>query len=283
MATNAMNTTQLACWIPEYQSAMALKALEAAMVVKQTVWSKYQADLKWGDTLNVPITPNLGTADAVNMNTDLTLNAQNTTRVQIIVNRWNYKAVGIGYREQMQNRPDYLTAASEKAMYSVATAIDVYLATFFNNLTAGNIGTAGSALTDDVMLSGVEYMNIANAPTGKRSLTLDPESITDLFKIDKFLRDDYVAKGAMEKVNGLIGKSPVYGATVWMSNNVQTNGNYHWGGLYDEEAIACIIQKGPFVDMFDWKQKFTNVVRAQAIFGANVTRPTAGCCIHTRS
>ena len=49
------------------------------------------------------------------------------------------------------------------------------------------------------------------------------------------------------------------------------------------EAIALIVSKDDVVDYFDWKQKFTNVVRAQNIFGATVVRPTAGSCINTRS
>jgi hypothetical protein len=283
MASNAMNTTALACWIPSYQAAKALAALEKSLVIEKCVTSDWRDQLKWGDTLNIAITPDLGTADSVDLTGDLTLNAQNTTRGQIVVNQWNYKAVGVGYREQMQNRPDYLTEVAEKCVYSCAKAVDYYLGGLFSSLQAGNIGTQGSALTDDVMLSGVEYLDVADVGRNNRFLVVDPESITDLLKIDKFLRDDYVNKGAVESPEGLIGRS-VYGCTVYMSNNLTLkNTYYHAAAMLQKEAIGLILQKNPITDMFDWKEKFTNVVRAQAVFGAAVLRTTAGCCINTRS
>ncbi len=283
MASNAMNTTALACWIPEYQAAKALAALEKSLVIKNVVWNEFRNDLSYGDILDVAITPNLGTADSVSLTADLTLNAQNTTRIQIAVNQWNYKALGVGYREKLQNRPDYLTATAAKCVYSCADAVDVYLAGLFNTLTAGNVGTQGSALTDDVMIAAIEALNEANIPFEDRSLVVDPESITDLLKIDKFLREDYVTKGAVESAKGLVGRS-VYGGKVWMTNNLEVqNTSYHSAAFLHKEAIAVIIQKDNLVDMFDWKEKFTNVVRAQVIFGAKASRPTAGVCINTRS
>lgn len=284
MASNAINSTQLACWIPEYQSAKALAALEKDLVIKKTVWSQYQSELKYGDILDIPIIPNLGTASAVNLNTELTLNAQNTTRVQIGVNQWNYAAVGVGYREQMQNRPDYLTEVAAKCVYACAEAVDTYLAALFSSLTAGNVGTQGSALTDDVLLAAVENLNKANASEDDRHLVLDPESVTDLLKIDMAVREDYVARGARENpATGLIGKTR-YGGTVWMSNNLKAqNTSYHSAGFYQREAMATIISKDNVVEKQDWWQKFTSVVRAQVMFGAAVSRATAGVCINTRS
>ena len=247
------------------------------------MWSEFQNGLKWGDTLNVAIAPNLGTADSVSLTADLTLNAQNTTRVQLAVNQWNYKALGVGYREQLQGRPNYLSDMAAKCVYSVALAIDTYIAALFTSLTAGNVGTAASAITDDVLLAAVENLNKADVSDTDRHLLLDPESVTDILKIDKMTEADYVNRGAVENpVGGLIGRSR-YGCTVWMSNNLKAHTSYHWAGMFQREALATIIQKESMVDMFDWKEKFTNVVRAQAIFGAAASRPTAGCCINTRS
>lgn len=282
MAVNAMNTTQLACWIPEYQSAKALSALEKSLVIQKCVWSDWRQYLKFGDILDIPIVPDLGTADSVNLNVDLELNAQTTTRKQIAVNQWNYKAVGVGYREQMQNYPDYLAATTEKCSYSVSKAIDYYLATWFNNLTAGNVGTLGSALTDDIMLTANENLDKADVSEMDRFLVVDPESITDLFKIDKFLRDDYVRKGAVESPAGLVGRS-IYGCTVYMSNNLEAHSTAHWAAMFQREAIGVIIQQNPTVKLFDWPEKHTSVVEVSAIHGSNVLRPTAGVCINTRS
>ena len=283
MASNAMNTTALACWIPQYQSAKALSALEKKMVIQKCVWTDWRQYLKFGDTLDIPLVPNLGTADAVNLNADLSLNAQTTTRKQIVVNLWNYKAVGVGYREQMQNYPDYLTSVTEKCTYSVALAIDTYLASLFVALTAGNVDAAGSAITDDNLITMREKLDLADADKEDRYFVIDPETTSDMFKLDKVLRDDYVNKGAVEAVSGFIGRS-VYGCKVFESNNLTLHDtNYHWAAMFQKEAIGIILQKSPTVRYFDWPEKHTNVVESGTIFGAAVLRPTAGSLLNTRS
>ncbi len=189
----------------------------------------------------------------------------------------------MGYAEQLQNRPDYLSAVVSKCTYACGVAIDTYLGALFSSLTAGNIGTQGDAIDDDVLLQGVEYLNAANASFADRALIVDVESLTDLMKIDKLVSDSYVQKGAIEALGGIIGKNR-YGCTVYMSNNLTAaNTSYHYAAMLQKEAIGCIVSKDIMVDAFDWKEKFTNVVRARTLFGASVLRPTAGCCINTRS
>ena len=103
-------------------------------------------------------------------------------------------------------------------------------------------------------------------------------------KIDKMVRDDYVARGAVESPSrGLIGRSR-YGATVWMSNNLTVaNSSYHYAAFLQKEAIGMIIIQNTNIRMFDWEEKHTNVVEAMALYGAAVLRPTAGGLINTRS
>ena len=283
MATNAMSAAQLTNWLPTYQSAKALADLESELVIAKTVWLEWRDQLPWGNAVKIPIVPNLGTADAVAYTADLTLNAQTAKQKTITVDQYNYKAVGVGYKEQLQNRPDYLTNIASKCVYACSEAVDVYLGSLFNTLTAGNVGTQGLALEDDTLLAAVENLAAAKASRRDRAMVLDPESITDLFMIDKMVRDDYVVRGAVESSDGMIGRSR-YGCMVYQSVNCPVkNTSYHAAAMYQREAIGCIIQKKEIVDYFDWKEKFTNVVRAQVLFGATVLRPTCGVCINTRS
>lgn len=284
MASIAYTSSQLANWIPEYQAAKALAALETSLVIAKTVWHDWQDDLAWGDVLNIPLLPNFGTADSVDTTATITLDVDTVNKKTITVNQWNYKAVGVSYKDQLQNRPEFLTGANEKCQYSVALAMDTFLASLLPSLTAGNVGTQGVAIDDDVMLAALENLNAADAGEEDRHIILDPESITDMLKIDKMVRDDYVARGATENpMKGLIGRSR-YGGTVWMSNNLKVqNSSYHTAAFMQREAIAMISQRNNLVDFFDWPQQFTNVVRAQSIFGATVVRPTVGVAINTRS
>ncbi len=288
MATNAFTSTELNEWIPAYQSAKAQIALEKALVIAPLVDSSFESLLKFGNTLNIPIMPNFGGAGNVTITADMALYAVQTTKTLVSVNQWVFQAVGVSDKDQIQNYPDFLTQCTEKCSYDVAVAIDTYLANLFGlaNGDAGftsTVGTDAVALTDDVMLAAKEYLDVANVPYTDRVLIIDPESTTDLMKIDKFLRDDYVARGAIESENGLIGKS-IYGAKVYVTNNLRAlNTTYHIATLMQREAIALIQEVRPRAEMFNWWQKFTNVVRVSAIFGATLARATSGIRIKTRS
>ena len=288
MASNAFSATELQEWVPEYQSAKAQIAYEKALVIGKQVDRSFEALLKFGDTLNIPKLANFGVADNAVTTADLTLDVYQTLKTSIAINQWKYKAFGVSYKEQVQNYPEFLTQATVKCSYSVALAVDTYLAELFGTAAGeagftNTVGTEGSALTDDVMLAAKEYLDLADVPYTDRVWDLDPESITDLMKIDKFLRDDYVARGAVESENGLIGKS-IYGGKIYLTNNLRVlNTSYHLGALMHREAIAMIQQKAPTVEKFDWWQKFTNVVRVQCIFGAALVRADNGVRIKTRS
>jgi len=288
MASNAFNATALNEWVPEYQSAKAQIAYEYNLVIAPLVDRTFEALLKFGDTLNIPQLANFGAANNAATTADLELYVYQTEKTNIAVNQWKYKAVGVSYKENIQNYPEFLTGATTKCSYSVAQAVDTYLAELFGGATGAagftnSVGSDGAALTDDVMLSAKEYLDLADVPFSDRALILDPESLTDLMKIDKFLRDDYVARGAVESANGLIGKS-IYGGKVYSTNNLRAlNTTYHLAALMHKQAIAMIQQKAPTVERFDWWQKFTSVVRVQCIFGANLVRAGNGVRIKTRS
>ncbi|KKM21186.1 hypothetical protein LCGC14_1637950, partial [marine sediment metagenome] len=72
MASIAYTSSQLANWIPEYQAAKALAALETSLVIAKTVWHDWQDDLAWGDVLNIPLLPNFGAADSVDTTATIT-------------------------------------------------------------------------------------------------------------------------------------------------------------------------------------------------------------------
>jgi len=107
--------------------------------------------------------------------------------------------------------------------------------------------------------------------------------IYDLMKIDKLIADAYVNRGAVESPEGLIGMSR-YGCMVYMSNNlVEANTSYHNGAMLQREAIGIIIQRDNLARLVDWPQKHTKYVEVEALFGAAILRPTAGCRLNTRS
>lgn len=282
MASNAITATNLANWLPTVQATLIKAEMERSLICAKCVDRRYEAELIWGKGVDVPNLANMGDADSVSTTADLTLYdvVQNTD--QILANYHYYKAVGFGEKELLQTRPNPVEAFLAKCAYAVAKKIDDTIAALFNAFTQ-SVGTEGSALTDDVLLTAREYLDVADAPAEDRFLIIDPKSLTDLLKIDKFLTEQYVERGVVAS-GGLVGRS-IYGADVYVTNNLEVvNVSYHGAAMMHREAIALIMQMTPTVIRFEWPEKFTpQVLGVKALWGCKAMRDTFGVWIKTRA
>lgn len=280
MASNAIPAANIAPYIPEMWATIVLAAAEANLVLGNHVDRRYEKQLSYGDTLNVPNLADFGDANTVDTTTDLTLYTTTQTCVQVVVNYNYYQAVGLGEMEQIQDRPDFLKAAMGKCGYSVAKMIDTKLGILINGL-GPTAGTEGSALTTDVMIECYEDLNANNVPDTDRVWIFDPKSITDLMKIDYFIRYDYVPEGVVSK--GFQGRQ-IFGSPVYMTSNLNViNTSYHAATYLHKEALALLSQQVPTVFMFEWPEKFTKVIGAKTVFGVAEMRDTFGVWIKTRN
>ncbi len=281
MASNAMTAANIAPYIPEMWSLKVLAEYEKSLIVAQHCDRQYQSELKYGDTLNVPNLSNFTGAQTVNLTLDLTLvpTVQNTT--QIIVNYQYYQAVGEGFAEEIQDRPDFLPAALGKCAYDVAKILEDKILILVNSLTTNTAGTEGDELTVDTFLSAYEGLNESDVPENDRAWFIDPESVTDIIGTDFFVRMDYVPEGI--HTNGFQGRQ-ILGSPVYMTNNLNViNSSYHAAVYFQKEWVAIISQEAPTVFKFYWDEKFTDVVGVRTLFGIAQMRETAACWIKTRS
>jgi len=281
MASNAFTATNIAPYIPEMWSLKVKAAYENALVIASHCDRQYQEELKYGDTLNVPNLSNFGGAQTVNLTADLTLYeiVQNTT--QIIVNYQWYQAVGEGWNEMVQDRPDFLNKALTKCAYDVARILDDTVADLVNSLTTNTIGTEGNALTVDTFIGAYEGLNENNVPDNDRVWILDPESVTDILGTDYFVRMDYVPESIHK--SGFQGRQ-ILGAPVYMTNNLNViNSSYHAAIYFQKEWVAIISQVSPVIDTFHWPEKFTDVTRVRSLVGLAQMREPSACWIKTRS
>ena len=109
----------------------------------------------------------------------------------------------------------------------------------------------------------------------------DPESITDLLKIDMFVRSDYVPEGVMSK--GFSGRQILGAPVYWSTNLPAVNTSYHAAAYMHKQALAAIVQSLPGVQKFHWDERSTTVVRANALYGALEMRDAFAVWIKTRS
>jgi len=280
MTSNAIPAANIAPYIPEMWSLIVEAAAESNLVFANHVDRRFEKELKYGDTLNVPNLTNFSGAQVVNITSDLTLYDVIQTCTKIVVNRHYYQAIGLGEAEQIQDRPDFLKAALEKCGYDIAKIHDDLLADLVNGLGPTQ-GTEGSALTADVLINCYQDLNANNVPDSQRVWIFDPKSITDLLKLDYFVRYDYVPEGVVSR--GFQGRQ-IFGAPVYMTANLNViNTSYHAAVYMHQQALALLSQQSPTVFQFEWPQKFTKVVGVKTLFGIAEMRDTFGVWIKTRN
>ena len=281
MASNAIVAANVAPYIPEMWSLIVKAAYEANLVIASHCDRKYEKELKYGDTLNVPNLSNFTGAQTVDYNTDLTLveTVQNTD--QIIINYHYYQAIGLGEAEQIQDRPDFLKAAMGKCGYDIAKIMDDTIADLVNSLTTNTVGTEGTALSVDAIIAAYEGLNEQDVPENDRVWVVDPESVTDLLKLDYFVRMDYIPDSVVSK--GFQGRQ-IFGSPVYMTTNLNViNSSYHAAIYFQKDWVAVISQEAPTPFMFEWPQKFSKVIGVKDLWGIKQMREPAACWIKTRS
>lgn len=280
MAATIMNAVNVAPWIPEIWGKIIQVATEAELVFAPHVDRRFEAELTYGDTVRIPILADFGAANAVITTQDIELYNTAQTCTQVVVNYWYQKSVGLAEQEEIQDHPDFLISALKKCGYAVSKNIDSALATLVNStFTTYGEGTQNSALTADVLINCYEDLNAADAPASDRVWIFDPESITDLLKLDYFIRYDYVPEGVVAK--GFQGRQ-IFGAPVYMTTNLNGFANSHEATYMHKEGLVLLQQKAPTVHAFDWPERFSKVVGVSSLYGVLGARATFGVCICTR-
>ena len=279
MAIDPITATNLANYIPSIWSKLVLADMEKALVTGALQDRRYeQFVVGGGNTIVVPhlfnITPNV-----VNTLQDITLYdaVQNVTNISI--NKKYDIGVGVTDIEQWQTNPKYFDLVRTKIAYGLARQIDINTNVQFKSFSQ-KVGTVGAAITEDTILAAYEYLNLADAPYEGRYWAFDPETITDLMKIDMFVRMDYVP-GAVW-ANGFQGRQ-ILGAPVYITSNLDPYTSAQHAAAYAQrEAVALVVQ-GQKTEVYRWPQRHSDVISALALFGVQIMRDSFGVCINTRS
>lgn len=267
-------------FIPEMYSARVIKATRENLVCANLVDLTFRDQLRKGDVLKIPVGSSLVAGDVDpsedyggNMNT-----TWGTNDVTITIDEWKECPVQIDDATAMQSHIDLLAKMADRAGFEIAKAIDTNVNSKFSGLTATNIGSDGQTFTDDIMIALMEQLDEADVPRIGRSLVIDPSTIADIYKIDKFVHSDYINKGAV--ATGNIGQ--MYGVPVYVTNNLTEYDVGSYGVLLHKEAIGLVLQSQPKIEKGRWMQRHSDVVNVTAIWGCDVLRPTFGAPFYTR-
>ncbi len=280
MAFDMISSTNLANWIPTVWSKEVLADVENSLVTGALFDRSYEDLVRsGGDTIVVPHLAEIS-ANIVNTAIDVTLYdaIQNVTNIAL-----NYKydiAVEVSDIEQLQTNPKYFSKVTSKLAYGIAKQIDVNCNVQFRGFNNA-VGTVNTALTEDVLIEAYEKANEANAPYSDRAWVFDPASITDLMKLDYFVRMDYVSGSVSEQ--GFVGRQ-IMGSPVYISTNLDTYaGGPHAAGYFQRETVALVMQMQPKFEVARIPLRHADAIIGLAVWGIQEMRGTFGVLINTRS
>ena len=280
MAFDMISSTNLANWIPTVWSKEVLADVENSLVTGALFDRSYEDLVRsGGDTIVVPHLAEIS-ANIVNTAIDVTLYdaIQNVTNIAL-----NYKydiAVEVSDIEQLQTNPKYFSKVTSKLAYGIAKQIDVNCNVQFRGFNNA-VGTVNTALTEDVLIEAYEKANEANAPYSDRAWVFDPASITDLMKLDYFVRMDYVSGSVSEQ--GFVGRQ-IMGSPVYISTNLDTYaGGPHAAGYFQRETVALVMQMQPKFEVARIPLRHADAIVGLAVWGIQEMRGTFGVTVNTRS
>jgi hypothetical protein len=254
-------------------------AVESTLVFGANVDRRYEKYAAYGDTIVVPVLSNIS-ASAFNAAADISFTTTTENAVNISIDKRYYAAFGVDDFTREQDALSYFDKAKAKIAYGLSKQIDQDLASLVTSL-GNNVGTEGSALTIDVLIDAYESVNENDAPEQDRCWIFDPESITDLLKLDYFVRMDYVPESVHRR--GFSGRQ-IFGAPVYMTTNLPAvNTSYHAAVYMHKECFALVMQLQPRIRLERHTPRLADVLVGEALYGVKEMRDGYGVWIKTRS
>lgn len=269
--TNAVFIPEL--WVNEIQM-FAKSKLVAAPRVK-----RFDSQVKGkGDVIHVPKVAEIS-ATAKSRGVDVVPSAATEAEFTLTVDKHFYAAKDIEDLAKVQSAYDLRGTYTEALGYGISKKIDtdiLELATGFSQ----TVGTGAVALTDANLLTGIQYLDDADAPESDRSFIVKPSVKKDILGLDKFV---LYQNSNRERVNtGQIGE--VYGVEVAISTNVtQTAGSPTTTDnlLMHKEALACAVQMAPRVQAEYELRGLSTLLVVDTLYGVAEYRDTFGVWVKT--
>lgn len=256
---------------------MHTKSQLVAVMSCNNVWSK---NLKKGYQVTIPVFSE-GSTTEVTPGTEAAAQNLVGTAETLTVDHWEYAAAEISDMSEIENLADYMGKAAESCGYQVAKAMDTDVCDLFSGLNSSTVyGNDGQTMTDDIIVAIRESLRSGDVPDpGRWSMIGDPSTEADMYKIDKFVRNDYGANAVT--VTGQIGR--IYGMTVKITNNLTAATTGSYGVIMHPDAIGVVAQLNPRARTIPQPEKFRTLVVVDAIWGEDEIRDAFGYSFYTRA
>lgn len=270
---------------PEVWSPRVQRATEAQLHLASFVYRRDSEIKGYGDVLNTQTISNLS-ANNKTGNAQVTLQTPTESNVPLTINKHKEASFLVEDITEVQTMVRLQREYSQKAGYGVGKQVDTDVFANYGSLSESAIGTAGSALTDAVIVSAWSTLSGNDVPEEDRGWFFHPSAYADILKLDKFVRMDFktnifegssISAALKSKAVGTL-----YGAPVFLTTNVPS---YSTGSpaftayrnLYlHKEAFQLAMQKGIRTQTDYILEYLGYLTVVDAIYGTSIYRADHG-------
>ena len=289
LGTSQITVTSGANFIPEIWSQTIKKAVEESLVMAARVL-RLDADVREkGDTIHVPDLSNL-TANDKSANTEVTLQVTTEGVTNVSINKHKEASFVVEDIVKVQSQYDLMRLYTQKAGYAIAEQIDSDLHALYSGLSQ-SVEPGSTAMTELKIVTGVQYLDLANAPNTDRHLIISPYAKKDMLQIANFvqaLTAGYGMGGAPRSpiLTGTIGE--LYGIEVAMSTQVVnlastlTTVDGMQNLMFHREAFVLAQQTSPRVQSQYILEHLGWLTVVDVLYGVLKYRDTFGVVVHSK-
>jgi HK97 family phage major capsid protein len=302
-STSVVTAANAATFIPEIWSDEVIAAYKKNLVLANLV-RKMSFKGKKGDTLHIP-KPTRGTATAKAANTAVTIQADQETEVQVLINKHFEYSRFIEDITEVQALSSLRSFYTEDAGYALAKQVDdelialgksfgdsdgadwVHSNAYFIDASTGltsyavDTVTTSDVFTDAGFRKLIQLMDDADVPMDGRKFAIPPSLRNAIMGVDRYNSSDFVDGRGVQ--NGQIGK--LYGIDIYVSSNMPTIETAAENSAGDGVKAAMLFHTDTMVlaeqvgvrSQTQYKLDYLSTLyTADTLFGVKVVRPEAG-------
>jgi len=278
-------------FIPQIWANRILENLNAAHVFADRLNRDYEGDIKAaGDSVRINSIGRVTISDYVKNGAITAPETLQGSDMVLEITQAKYFNFEIDDIDKWQQKPKLMDAATRETAWSMADAVDTYLASILQAGSTNNVtGAAGAVLTiGTAALETNAYVALVNAgvalteqnvPTRGRWAVIPPWMEGMLLKDDRFVSYGTVANRDDLK-NGNIGRAA--GFDIYVSNNLSSLAgagvNYYIQTGVNESATYA--EQIDDTEAFRPEGSFSDALKGLHLYGAKVTRPYGLCYIY---
>ena len=293
LGTNHQTITTADKFIPEIWSDEVVATYKKNLVLANLI-KKIAFKGKKGDTLHIP-KPGRGSANAKAAATQVTLNTDTATEVNVVIDQhWEYSILieDIVEAQALASMRQFYT---DDAGYALARQVDSTLIQLGRGVQGGGgtaaysgafLGSNGTtayvaasnneaALTDAAIRRSIQRLDDNDVPMDGRFLIVPPSTRNTLMGIARFTEQAFVGEAGSQNTirNGEIGN--VYGVPVFVSSNADTTSGSGAAriALLGHRDFAVLAEQMAVRSQTQYKQEYLGTLfTADTLFGTKELR-----------